>query len=221
MKKWVIPPKQNGDFAAQMEDVLDIYHRSYDSDVPVLNMDEQPVQLIRDAHPAIPETLCHGKMIDYAYERCGTCSIFIFIDHMSSWCYVSVRERRTKRDFAEEMAPLLDGRYRDSRKLIVVCDNLNTHTTVAFYERYPPDVARRYAQRIEFHYTPKHGSFLNIAECELSVLTHQSLRDRCIGDIVTLRREVTAWSNEQKRGIEWRFTIEESRRKMHRIYPHV
>ena len=164
---WVIPPEADAEFVANMEDVLDVYSRPYDSNVPVLCMDEQPVQLVEEVRLPIEPTKDHPKRVDYEYKRAGSTNIFMFAEPLAQWRHVSVRDRKTKVDWASEMANLLEGRYADCEKVIVVCDNLNTHTKGAFYETFEPARARSLVSRIEFHYTPKHGSWLNIAENEL------------------------------------------------------
>ncbi|MDP6722650.1 MAG: transposase, partial [Pirellulaceae bacterium] len=145
---WVIPPEADAEFAANMEEVLETYEKPYNPAIPVLCMDEQPVQLIRETRTPIEPTLEHGRRVDYEYERAGTANIFMFTEPLSGWREVAVRERKTKIDWAVEMARLLDGRYADCEKVIVVCDNLNTHTKGAFYEAFDPEQARRLVRRI-------------------------------------------------------------------------
>ena len=221
---WVIPPEADAEFTANMEDVLEIYSKPYDPKVPVLCMDEQPVQLIKETKTPIAATLTHAKRVDYEYERAGTANIFMFTEPLSGWRHVSVRERKTKVDWAIEMANLLEGRYADCDKVIVVCDNLNTHTKGAFYEAFEPERARALVRRIEFHYTPKHGSWLNIAENELSSMTRQCVSGRRIGDIEILQDETTAWStdvNSTQRGVDWQMKIEDARCKLKSVYPKI
>jgi hypothetical protein len=162
--------------------------------------------------------------VDYEYERAGTASIFMFCEPLAGWREVSVRERRTKIDWAQEMAQLLRTRYRDAQKVILVCDNLNTHTRGAFYEAFPPEEARELVKRFEFRFTPKHGSWLNISENELSSMTRQCLKDRKIGDIETLREETKAWyahNNSNQRDVDWQFKIENARTKLTSLYPKI
>ena len=218
----MIPPKQNSEYVACMEDVLDTYCLPYDPDWPVLCMDEQPIQLLKETRTPIAATLNHPRRVDYEYERAGTASIFMFTEPLIGWRQVSTREHRTKVDWAIEMADLLNGRYAKAKKVILVCDNLNTHTKGAFYEVFPPEEARRLVERIEFHYTPKHGSWLNIAENELSSMTGQCLKDRKMTDIDMLREETSAWatnSNEKQRGVNWQFKVENARQKLRSLYP--
>ena len=221
---WVIPPEQDAEFTANMEEVLDTYEKPYNPLVPVICMDEQPVQLTKEVKVPIPATENHTKRVDYEYERAGTASIFMFTEPLAGWRNVEVRERRTKVDWAREVGALLDGRYSESQKIILVCDNLNTHTKGAFYKAFNPDQARSYIKRIEFCYTPKHGSWLNIAENELSSMTRQCLGRRRIGDIETLRRETQAWSeavNAQQKGVDWQMKIEDARCKLKSVYPKI
>jgi hypothetical protein len=182
----VIPPDADGEFVACMENVLETYARPYAAAFPVVCMDEQPVQLTKEARQAIGATRAHPTRIDYEYERAGTACIFLFAEALLGWRSVRIRPRRTKVDWALEMEALLRTRYADTEKVIVVCDNLNTHTPGAFYEAFVAERARELVRRIEFHYTPKHGSWLNIAENELSSMTRQCLLGRRIGSIQQL-----------------------------------
>ena len=221
---WVIPPDANAEFVACMEDVLEIYARPYDAAFPVVCMDEQPVQLTKETRAPIPATREHPRRVDYEYERAGTACIFIFAEPLSGWREISARPRRTKVDWALEMEELLCTRYADAEKVTLVCDNLNTHTRGAFYEAFEAKKARELVRRIEFHYTPKHGSWLNIAENELSSLTRQSLSGRRIESIEMLRAETSAWadsSNKKQRGIDWQFTVENARVKLKSLYPNL
>ena len=186
---WVIPPDADAEFAACMEDVLETYAQPYNAAFPVVCMDEQPVQLTRETREPIPATKAHPQRIDYEYERAGTACIFMFAEPLSGWRKVSARPRRTKVDWALEMEELLRTRYADVEKVKLVCDNLNTHTRGAFYEAFEASKARELVQRIEFHFTPKHGSWLNIAENELSSMTRQCISGRRIENIEMLRGE--------------------------------
>lgn len=221
---WVIPPEADAEFVANMEEVLETYEKPYNPAIPVLCMDEQPVQLIKETKPPIEPTLEHGRRVDYEYERAGTASIFMFTEPLAGWREVAVRKRKTKIDWAVEMARLLDGRYADCDKVIVVCDNLNTHTKGAFYEAFEPEQARCLVRRIKFCYTPKHGSWLNIAENELSSLTRQCVAGRRIGEIEILREETKAWStdvNSTQRGVDWQMKIDDARCKLKSVYPKI
>ena len=219
---WVIPPDADAEFAACMEDVLETYAQPYDAAFPVVCMDEQPVQLTKETREPIAATREHPRRVDYEYERAGTACIFMFAEPLSGWRKVSARPRRTKVDWALEMEELLRTRYADAEKVILVCDNLNTHTCGAFYEAFDAKKAHDLVRRIEFRYTPKHGSWLNISENELSSMTRQCISGRRIEDIEMLRSETLAWSdysNVQQRGVDWQFTIEKVRVKLKSLYP--
>jgi hypothetical protein len=221
---WVIPPEADGEFAANMEEVLETYSKPYEAALPVLCMDEQPVQLLKETRTSIPATAKHAKRVDYEYERAGTANIFMFTEPLAGWREVAVRPTKTKLDWATEMARLLDGRYADCEKVILVCDNLNTHTKGAFYEAFEPERARHLVRRIELRHTPKHGSWLNIAENELSSLTRQCVAGRRFGDVDTLRQETSAWSsdvNDSQCGVEWHMKINDARSKLKSIYPKI
>lgn len=221
---WVIPPNADAEFAACMEDVLEIYSQPYNAAFPVVCMDEQPVQLTKETREPIVATREHPLRVDYEYERAGTACVFMFAEPLSGWRKVSARPRRTKIDWALEMEELLRTRFADSEKVKLVCDNLNTHTRGAFYEAFDAQKARELVQRIDFHYTPKHGSWLNIAENELSSMTRQCISDRRIADINMLRTETSAWadsSNEKQRGVDWQFTVEKARIKLKSLYPNL
>jgi len=219
---WVIPPKCDAEFAANMEEVLETYEKPYDPACPVLCMDEQPVQLIKESRKPIEATTDHPKRVDYEYERAGTANIFMFTEPLSRWREATARQAKTKVDWAIEMARLLEGRYAACEKVILVCDNLNTHTKGAFYETFEPERARQLVRRVQFCYTPKHGSWLNIAENELSSLTRQCIGGRRIGDLETLRDEIAAWSddvNTTQRGVDWHMRIDDARCKLKSVYP--
>lgn len=219
---WVIPPEADAEFVAHMENVLETYALPYDPQVPVLCMDEQPVQLTKETRTPIPATKQHACRVDYEYERAGTACVFMFTEPLAGWREVTVRKRRTKVDWAMEMASLLRGRYADVERVILVCDNLNTHTMGAFYEAFPADEARELVRRIEFRYTPKHGSWLNISENELSSMTRQCISGRRIGSVQILGRETSAWSvasNDKQREVNWQFTIQNARTKLRSLYP--
>jgi DDE superfamily endonuclease len=221
---WVIPPEADGEFVAHREEVLETYEKAYDPQCPVLCRDEQPVQLIGETRVPIKATKRHPERVDYEYERKGTASIFLFAEPLSGFRQATARPRRTKVDWALEVAHLLDTRYAKCPKVTLVCDNLNTHTKGAFYETFPPEQAREYVRRIAWVNTPKHGSWLNIAECELSCLTGQCLAGRRIGEMELLQAEIAAWSNktnDKQRGVDWQFKIENARVKLRRLYPKI
>jgi len=202
-----------------MEDILDLYEEAYDPKRPVICIDERPCQLIDDVVAPIPMKPGKPKKEDNEYERNGTCSVFIAFEPLTGWRYLEVRNQRTKVDYAEFMDTVSE-MYADADVLRVVQDNLNTHTYGSFYSAFHAEKARELKNRFEFHYTPKKGSWLNMAEIELSALARQCL-DRRIGDIKTLEREAKAWEqkrNQQKIMIQWRFTTNHAREKLKRHY---
>ena len=221
---WVIPPKSDSEFVACMENVLDTYALPYDPAFPVVCMDEQPVQLLKETRVPIRATKDHARRTDYEYERAGTASIFMFTEPLQGWRQVRVRQQRTKIDWAIEMEQLLRTRYAAAEKVILVCDNLNTHTAGAFYEAFPPERSRQYVRRIDFCFTPKHGSWLNIAENELSSMTRQCLHGRRIGELPLLQEEIGAWSldvTSTQRGVDWQMKIDDARSKLKSVYPKI
>lgn len=206
-----------------MEDVLDVYERPYDPSHPVVNMDEQPVQLVKETRRPLETAPGRRRRYDHEYERAGTASVFLFTEALAGWRQVSVRPQRTAVDWAQELAALLEGRYAQAQKVLLICDQLNTHVIASLYKAFPPERARRLAQRLEIHYTPKHGSWLNIAECELSVLTRQCLRNRT-PSLRALAGKVTPWArdrNARQRGVDWQFRTKDARIKLKRLYPEV
>jgi len=206
-----------------MEDVLEVYKRPYDPARPVVCMDEQPTQLIKEKQEKIPAAPGRVERVDYEYERNGTAVNFMFTEPLGGWRKVNVRERKTAVDWAQEMKELLDTDYPDAEKVVLVCDNLNTHKIASFYEAFEPKEARRLIERLEIHYTPKHGSWLDVAEIELSVFTKQCL-DRRIPDINTLREEAKAWyckRNAAQKSVDWQFTTDKARIKLKRLYPQI
>jgi DDE superfamily endonuclease len=217
----VIPPEHDGEYVARMEDVLEVYQRPYDPAAPVVCMDEKSVQLLTETRPSMPAAPGRAERIDYEYERNGTANIFMFCEPLAGWRQARVTERRTKPDWARSIRDLLDGRYADAKVVVLVMDNLNTHSIGSLYEAFPPAEARRLARRLEIHHTPKHGSWLNIAENELSALTRQCLSRR-IGTIDKVALEVEAWDQARNRNgvrVNWRFSIEQARTKLYRVYP--
>ena len=207
-----------------MEEVLETYEMPYNPAIPVLCMDEQPVQLLKETRPPIAGTAKHAKRVDYEYERAGTATIFMFTGPLAGWREVAVRDRKTKIDWATEMARLLEGRYAACAKVVVVCDNLNTHTKGAFDEVFSPERARALVRRIECCDTPKHGSWRNIAENELRSLTRQCVSGRRFADSATRREETAAWSsdvNATQRGVDWHMKIDDARTKLKSVYPKI
>jgi hypothetical protein len=219
----VIPPKANAAFVAQMEAVLDLYTRPYDPKRPLVCMDERPMQLLKETRMPVAARPGRPGRYDYEYERNGTAVHFLFTEPLAGWRKVTVRERRTAVDWAEEMRILLEDDYPEAEQVVLVCDNLNTHKIASFYEAFPAAQARRLAARLEIHHTPPHGSWLNIAECELSVLVSQCLARR-LGDIETVRRESTSWATHRtaaQKTVDWQFTTDDARVRLKHLYPHV
>lgn len=204
-----------------MEDVLDIYELPYNPDIPVVCMDEKPYQLLGEAKDSWAMRPGDNKKIDSEYTRNGTCSIFAFVEALAGRHHVSVREHRTAIDWAEEIRYLVDEMYPVAQKIILVMDNLNTHKPASLYKAFPPEEARRIIKKLEIHYTPKHGSWLDIAEIELNVMTRQCLSRR-IASIDVLRSELSAWENERnhdKSKVNWQFTAKDARIKLVSLYP--
>ena len=204
-----------------MEDILDIYEMPYDPAVPVVCMDEKPYQLLGEAREPLPMRPGDTEKVDSEYVRNGTCSIFVFVEPLGGIRHVSVREHRTAVDWAEEIRYLVDVSYPDRDRIILVMDNLNTHALSSLYKAFPAPEARRIAKKLEIHYTPKHGSWLDIAEIELNVMTRQCLSRR-IEDIGLLRQELAAWEsdrNEHTACIHWHFTTNKARTKLTSPYP--
>jgi hypothetical protein len=221
---WVIPPEADAEFVASMEEVLETYERPYNSACPVLCMDEQPVQLTKETRAPIPATKKHAQRVDFEYERAGTANIFMFNEPLAGWRQATARATKTKFDWAVEVAALLEGRYAACSEIILVCDNLNTHTKGAFYEAFVPERARSLVQRIRFCHTPKHGSWLNIAENELSSLTRQCTSHRRFATLAALKSELSAWSNDvndSQRGVDWQMKIADARCKLKSLYPKI
>jgi hypothetical protein len=205
-----------------MEEVLDVYARPYAGRYPVVCMDEQPIQLLKETRQPICGTREHPRRVDYEYERAGTASIFMFCEPLGGWRRASVRSQRTKVDWAREVEELLRTRYASVEKVILVSDNLNTHTKGAFYETFAPEKARALVEQLEFCHTPKHGRWLNIAENELSAMTRQCITGRRFATVEELRAETTAWHqhcNTRQRGVDWQFKVEDARVKLKSIYP--
>lgn len=206
-----------------MEDVLDVYKLPYDKEIPVICMDEQPRQLISEKRTPIEMSPGKPKRIDYEYERNGTANLFMFVEPLGGKRFVDVRERKTKLDWAFELDILVNERYPYAKKIRLVMDNLNTHAISSLYERFPPKKARAIAKKLEIHYTPKHGSWLNIAEIELSAISRQGLNPR-IDSIESLEKAAKAWEsnkNQSQRKVNWHFTTEDARVKLIRLYPQI
>jgi hypothetical protein len=219
---WCIPPEQNGAFVAAMEDVLAVYARARDPLRPVVCMDEKPYQLLGEARDPLPARPGSVEKVDNEYERHGTCSIFLFTEPLAAWRHARARGQRTKRDWALFIQWLLDEQYPAAEKVVLVMDNLNTHGIGALYEAFSAEEAFRLAQRLEIHFTPKHGSWLNIAEMELSALAVQCLGQRRIENLDVLNTELALWDvrrNASQKGVDWHFTTADARKKLKRLYP--
>lgn len=219
-EQWVIPPDQNGDFVAQMEQVLDVYKRAYDPRRPVVCMDESPRQLIRETR--VPWSVKAGRAArhDYEYERCGVCNVFMAVEPLAGQRVTRITQQKTRSDWARFLKEIAE-QYGKAQKITLVMDNLNTHTPGSLYEVFPPEAAKALWDRFEFVYTPKHGSWLNMAEIELNVLIKQCL-DRRIDTIPEMKTETAAWEhrrNNTKATINWQFTCGDARIKLRRLYP--
>lgn len=204
-----------------MEEVLDLYAQPYDARHPKVNFDEMSKQLIEETRLPLSAEVGQLERFDYEYKRNGTRNLFVFCEPQTGWRHLAITERRTKLDFAEQMKWLVDERYPEAETIEVVLDNLNTHKAASLYEAFAPQEARRLLRKIKFHYTPKHGSWLNMAEIELSILQRQCLARR-ISDAATLAAEVAAYEerrNREKAKIDWRFSLDDARAKLKRLYP--
>ncbi len=220
---WVIPPEENGEFVARMEDILDLYQRPYNPKMPVVCLDEKPVQLVQDTRQPLRIQPGRPQKVDYEYKREGVANIFLHAEPLAGWRKVNVRKQRTGQDWAQEIKDLLDIDYPQADKVCLVCDNLNTHKLGSLYKTFAPEEARRLARRLEIHYTPRHGSWLNMAEIELSALSQQGLSERIPG-MVTLSQVTTVWvmqRNERQKGVDWQFKTADARIKLKRLYPQI
>jgi transposase len=222
-KQWVIPPRSSAEFVWRMEDVLGVYTRPFDPKRPQVCMDEVSKQLLADTRDPLPPGPGRPARSDYEYARRGTANLFLFCEPLRARRWVAVTERRTAADWAHQIKELVERRYPDAERIVLVADNLNTHTPAALYATFSPAEAKRLADKLELHYTPKHGSWLNIAEIELSVLARQCLNRR-IPDTETLKTEATAWQDRRNADggtVDWRFTTEDARIKLKRLYPSI
>jgi hypothetical protein len=221
---WCIPPEQDAAFVCQMEQVLEVYKRPYDPAYPVVCMDEQPKQLISESRCQVPLAPGRPARIDYEYVREGMCNVWMFIEPLGAWRQTQVTASKTSVDWAQQVQRVVDDpRFAQAQCITLVCDNLSTHTKAALYQAFEPAKAMRIASRLELIHTPKHGSWLNVAESELSVLTRQCLARR-IADQTTVTAEVRAWNkrrNAQQVGVDWHFTTEDARTKLKYLYPKV
>ena len=222
-QSWCIPPTQSAEFVCALEDVLEVYQRPYDGNEALVCMDETSKQQVKETRASRPAAPGAVPTYDYEYERNGVSSLFMLFAPLDGWRRVEVRERRTKVDWAHVIKRLVDEDYVDRERIVLVMDNLNTHRLSSLYEAFAPSEARRIAERLEIHYTPRHGSWLNMAEIELGVLTRQCL-DRRIPDRAVLRREVKAWQERRNReavSVNWRFSTEDARIKLKSLYPSI
>jgi hypothetical protein len=221
VERWVIPPDANGEFVARMENLLDLYAEPLSAARPVICMDEASKQLIGEVKAPLPPGRGRAKRVDYEYRRNGTVNFFVFVQPRGGWRMVRVTAHRTRIDWALMVREMLDVHFPDAKIVRLVLDNLNTHTLGSLYEAFDAPEARRLAKRLEIHYTPKHASWLNIAENEIGVLSAQCL-DRRIEEPEEIRREVEAWEDERNQKgtqVRWKFTVEMARVKLHRVYP--
>lgn len=219
----MIPPKANAAFVAAMEDVLEVYTRPHDPARPLVCLDETTKQLTRETRTPLPMKPGQAARFDYEYERAGVASLFMLFAPLEGWREVAVKDRRTAVDYAHILRDLADTHFPEAEKIVLVQDNLNTHRPASLYEAFDPAEARRLTGRFEWRYTPKHGSWLNIAECELSVLARQCL-DRRIPDRATLDAEIRAWTrnrNTANTKLSWRFSTEDARIKLEHLYPQI
>jgi DDE superfamily endonuclease len=222
-KHWVIPPEADADFVCAMEDVLEVYQRDYDPQRPMVCMDETSKQLVGETRDPVPAAPGRTARVDYEYERKGTANLFMVTEPLVGQRRVQVTERRTAIDFAALVRDLVDDWYKDADKIVLVMDNLNTHRPASLYEAFPPEEARRLIEKLEIHYTPKHGSWLNIAEIELGILSRQCLARR-IDNPKVLKHEVATWQRQRNRTcgtVDWQFTSKDARKKLKRLYPSV
>jgi hypothetical protein len=221
VKQWCIPPAANAAFVWKMEDVLDVYTQSYDAERVLVCMDETTKQQIVELRPPMAPAPGREGRYDAEYKRNGVSNVFLFFAPLQGWRHVEITDQRTQLDWAEVVRQLVDDPFPEARKMVLVMDNLNIHSPALLYEAFQPEEAKRIADRLEIHYTPKHGSWLNMAEIEMSVLVRQCLSRR-IPDQNTLRSEAIAWAqtrNASAATIDWRFTTDDARIKLKRLYP--
>lgn len=222
-KMWCIPPEADAEFVCAMENVLAVYTRPHDAKHPVVCFDEKSKQLVGEVCKPIAARPGEVERCDYEYVRNGTANLFLMVEPLGGWRHVNVTTRRTKVDFARQMKELVDVHYPDAEKITLVMDNLNTHRMSCLYETFEPTEARRLIEKIEVVHTPKHGSWLNMAECELSVLEKQALGDRVESEAI-LREQIAVWNadrNARSKGIDWQFKTNDARIKLRRLYPKI
>jgi len=222
-KQWCIPPEANAEFVCKMEDVLEVYQRPYDPKRPQVCLDEASKQLIGETCTPIPAAPGREAREDYEYVRKGTANLFMAFEPLAGRRHVTVTDRRTKKDFANVIRELVDERYPDADQIVLVMDNLNTHSAASLYEAFEPAEARRLAEKLEIHHTPKHGSWLDMAEIELGILNRQCLNRR-LDNVATLKHEIAAWEcdrNRRENKVKWRFTTADARIRLRRLYPSI
>jgi len=220
---WCIPPEGDAEFVCAMENVLEVYHRPYARKRPVVCFDEKSKQLVGEVCKPIAARPGEVERCDYEYVRNGTANLFLMVEPLGDWRQVNVTARRTKVDFAMQMKELVEVHYPDAERITLVMDNLNTHRMSCLYEAFAPTEARRLIEKIEVVHTPKHGSWLNMAECELSVLEKQALGER-VADEAILREGIAVWNadrNNRSKGIDWQFKTSDARIKLRRLYPQI
>jgi hypothetical protein len=218
---WCLPGEPSAEFVCAMEDVLDVYQRPYDPARPQVCVDETSKQLTQEVRTPLPTRPGQPQIYDHEYKRNGTANLFMIVEPLTGACRVKITERRTRSDWAGVMKDLVDLHYPEAERIVLVTDNLNTHDKASLYEAFAPAEAKRIAGKLEIHHTPKHGSWLDMAEVQLSVLSRQCL-DRRIPDRAMLEREVAAWSRDhQSKPIEWRFTTKDARIKLKKLYPSI
>ena len=220
-KMWCLPTKPSAEFVCAMEDVLDVYKRPYDTKRPTVCMDETSKQLVGQRRAPLPPKPGRRERFDYEYRRNGVANLFMLVEPLTGRCHLKVTERRTKIDWAYLMKELVQIHYPEAETITLVLDNLNTHVKASLYEAFAPEEAKRIAEKLEIHYTPKHGSWLNIAEIHLSILSRQCL-DRRIPGLRALTKEVDVWMNNRNQEpipVDWQFTTDDARIKLKQLYP--
>ena len=220
---WCIPPQHNAEFVCAMENVLEVYKRPYDPKRPVVCMDEKPKPLVKETRTPIACRPSQPQRVDYEYERNGTANVFLFVEPLRGWRRVEATERRTRIDWAQQIKQLVDVDYKHAEQITLVSDNLNTHSPASLYEAFEPAEARRLFEKLQMVHTPKHGSWLNVAEVELAVLEKQSIGGR-VPDRESLQQRVKPWEQERNSTnvtVNWQFTTHNARIKLRRLYPQI
>jgi hypothetical protein len=224
VKQWVLPPEASAGFVAQMEQVLAVYAMPYDARFPLVCLDERPCVLVGEVRPPLPTQPGRVLRQDPEYVRDGMCCLLLAFEPLRAWRQAWVRPQRRRLEFAEVVRHLAEEVYPQAERIRLVCDQLNTHSAAAFYARYPPQQARRLAERVEFIYTPVHGSWLNVVKTEFSALVRQCIGHRRLGTIAAIDEQVQAWvaaRNQAGATVEWHLTTEQARAKLRRLYPSI